>query len=86
MTNEKLYENCKILRYFGQVHDEELSNCHTIENQIARTVAWKQKLILVIMYIKKHTNSCRACHEPCSSNPSPPLILRTKLVLCSGSK
>ena len=24
---------------FGQVHDEELSNCHTIENQIARTVA-----------------------------------------------
>ena len=25
---------------FGQVHDEELSNCHTIENQIARTVAW----------------------------------------------
>ena len=24
---------------FGQVHDKELSNCHTIENQIARTVA-----------------------------------------------
>ena len=66
-TNEKLYENCKIVELyekktapliekirmkkrnpipivhfaiFGQVHDEELSNCHTIENQIARTVAW----------------------------------------------
>ena len=25
---------------FGQIHGEELSNCHTIENQIARTVAW----------------------------------------------
>ena len=25
---------------FRQVHDEELSNCHTVENQIARTVAW----------------------------------------------
>ena len=25
---------------FRQVHDEELSNCHTIKNQIARTVAW----------------------------------------------
>ena len=66
-TNEKLYENCKIVELyekktaplidkirmkkhnliaimhcviFRQVHDEELSNCHTIENQIARTVAW----------------------------------------------
>ena len=65
-TNEKLYENCKIVELyekkkapliekirmkkrnpipivycaiFGQVHDEELPNCHTIENQIARTVA-----------------------------------------------
>ena len=25
---------------FGQIHGEELSNCHTIENQIARTVVW----------------------------------------------
>ena len=25
---------------FGQIHGEELSNCHTIESQIARTVAW----------------------------------------------
>ena len=25
---------------FGQVHDKDLSNCHTIENQIARTFAW----------------------------------------------
>ena len=25
---------------FGQFHGEELSNCHTIANQIARTVAW----------------------------------------------
>ena len=59
-TNEKLYENCKIVEFyekktvplidkmrmkkrnpipivhcaiFGQVHDEELSNCHTIRNQ-----------------------------------------------------
>ena len=24
---------------FGQIRGEELSNCHTIENQIARTVA-----------------------------------------------
>ena len=73
---------------FGQVHDEELSNCHKIENHISRTVAWFQKLILVIMHIEKHTNSCSACHEieHCSSNPSAPLILRTKLALCSGSK
>ena len=66
-TNEKLYENCKIVELhekktaplidkirmkkhnlipivhcaiFGQVHDKELSNCHTIENPIARTVVW----------------------------------------------
>ena len=25
---------------FGKIHGEELSNCNTIENQIARTVAW----------------------------------------------
>ena len=25
---------------FGQIHGEKLSNCHTIENQIARTGAW----------------------------------------------
>ena len=66
-TNEKLYENCKIVELyekktaplidkirmkkrnpipivhcaiFRQVHGKEFSNCHTIEKQIARTVAW----------------------------------------------
>ena len=29
--------HCAILR---EIHGKELSNCHTIKNQIARTVAW----------------------------------------------